>query len=861
MTLKSKVLSIALIFGLSKILSAQVTPRQIPCFELTNSNKSEWENKTFESFCSETEGNLTMNYNVDGGIIANDKITLNAGATVSSSGGNFTAEILQNNDISDVAWFQPNNTPGIVKQYEKLELGIDLSDYVEEQISTGNLNPYSEDDIDLKAIFYRPKPYSYTYYHTTDSYTQSAFYYKYAERNSDESGWDVADTEHDWRVRFAPDEIGTWTVVIFLYVNGVLTSEVKKIDFDCVESNKKGPVVISRDNPRFFNYRDSDETYFPVGHNLSFGNYESRDSVMIVGKWLDELIQSGGNLTNFWIAPWAWYPEWEKLGDYSNNHDVMSELDRLIEKCETHNVYFNLTLLSHKRFLYNDSQWFDWTQNPYRNELGLVKPIEFFTDETAKKYFKQRIRYIIARWGYSPNLAYYEIATEVDGVMGHAKQTEYPDPDDKVNDFYSDQNVRDVFKDWLIEMDAYIKSLKVNNRNYSNISYTSDINEKKDYDFESYSAFDVVDIVSIHAYKGEKYSNYIERFDSHSDALKKFKDKPLIQDEAGHTFPVVNLCTPMNYHNIIWSTSFMGGAGSSHHWYWIEIHPSGHYDEVAGVSKFFANETQLHKYKYMPGRWHDGSNSPLETARARHNSASIEVFTLTRDDKNKVLGWVHNNSYWWGNLYDTNPCIKQLIDDCPKRYDNSPDSICGYRFIQGALEPLTGAVGGEPRPEMKIQGLWPGVKYRIEWYYTNTTGAKAGWEQEDIANLAGTAKFVVPPTDDAHADWAFKIYQTFRKSGELSSGEDNAVETDITFEHIAITPNPTEDKILEIHTPDKDADYFQIIDVYGRLIDKVSLNKNTINTYKLPESITPGVYYLFLYKDEKVIYRQKQLVK
>ena len=56
-----------------------------------------------------------------------------------------------------------------------------------------------------------------------------------------------------------------------------------------------------------------------------------------------------------------------------------------------------------------------WVSNPYnaRNGGPCASPDDFWTDERARTLYKQRLRYILARWGHSPQVFAWEFWNEV----------------------------------------------------------------------------------------------------------------------------------------------------------------------------------------------------------------------------------------------------------------------------------------------------------------------------------------------------------------------------------------------------------------------------------------------------------------
>ena len=70
--------------------------------------------------------------------------------------------------------------------------------------------------------------------------------------------------------------------------------------------------------------------------------------------------------------------------------------------------------LSPARLLWDQAENIN-DENPYNVVRGgfLKEPVDFLTDVGARKLFKQKLRYIVARWGYITNLFSWEWWNEV----------------------------------------------------------------------------------------------------------------------------------------------------------------------------------------------------------------------------------------------------------------------------------------------------------------------------------------------------------------------------------------------------------------------------------------------------------------
>jgi hypothetical protein len=108
------------------------------------------------------------------------------------------------------------------------------------------------------------------------------------------------------------------------------------------------------------------------------------------------------------------------LGRYYEK--TASRLDEIMHDAGKKGVYIMLTLDYHGIFKPKLDRWGsndEWRRNPYNVDNGgpCNSPEDFFTNPEAKKIYKKRLRYLVARWGYSTNLACWEFWNEIDNVM------------------------------------------------------------------------------------------------------------------------------------------------------------------------------------------------------------------------------------------------------------------------------------------------------------------------------------------------------------------------------------------------------------------------------------------------------------
>ena len=132
------------------------------------------------------------------------------------------------------------------------------------------------------------------------------------------------------------------------------------------------------------------------------------------------------------------------IGRYSRL--TAERLDEILDAANRLGIYIMLVHDYHGIFKPRLDRWGsndEWKRNPYNTENGGPCDIqkEFFTDPVAKKFYKHRLRYMVARWGYSPNLAAWEFWNEIDNV---------------INRFDLDPK---IVAEWHREMAAYIREI------------------------------------------------------------------------------------------------------------------------------------------------------------------------------------------------------------------------------------------------------------------------------------------------------------------------------------------------------------------------------------------------------------------
>ena len=132
------------------------------------------------------------------------------------------------------------------------------------------------------------------------------------------------------------------------------------------------------------------------------------------------------------------------LGRYYET--TAQRLDHIISLAEQKGLYIMLAFDYHGIFTSDIDEWAsnaEWRTNPYNAANGgpCKTQTDFFTNAEARRLYKNRLRYLVARWGYSPALGVWEFWNEIDNVMDWQSIPEK------------------IIADWHAEMASYLKSI------------------------------------------------------------------------------------------------------------------------------------------------------------------------------------------------------------------------------------------------------------------------------------------------------------------------------------------------------------------------------------------------------------------
>ena len=296
--------------------------------------------------------------------------------------------------------------------YERLQLDVDLGATYD--------NPYDPDQVALDAVFTAPSG--------KEIVVPGFFMVSFRRRVADGAEIMVPEDNGRWKVRFAPAETGRYRWQLRLRDR---TGQVAggQGTFEAVAAQGHGFVRTSRADPHYFAFDDG-TGYFAVGHNLPI--YHTRGQ--LGSEAMRRFAAAGENFNRWWMSSSGLGIEWAgRLGWY--RQDTAARIDLTLDLAKELGLYYMMCMDTHQDFRQRG-----WEMNPFNAKNGgpCRTPADWFTGETARKLYKKRLRYTVARWGYSPNVLCWEFGNEFEGWANSPNEIKLP---------------------WHKEMAAYLRSI------------------------------------------------------------------------------------------------------------------------------------------------------------------------------------------------------------------------------------------------------------------------------------------------------------------------------------------------------------------------------------------------------------------
>lgn len=366
-----------------------------------------------------------------------------------------------------------------------------------------------------------------------------------------------------WRMRHTPAAPGQYAVVnVKLNRETAHEEKLEKKEWTVNGDPQPGFVRIDRGDKSRFVF-DSGGRYFPLGHNQAWHS----DKLPDIPEMFAKMKTANENWSRVWMNHWDgknldWPLDSKGSKPGAIDLTVAKKWDGIVQAAEKDGIYFQLCLQHHGQYSsvsgykYSNNNNANWEGNPYNVKNGgfLNSPDEFFTNPQARALTKRKLRYIVARWGYSPNILAWELFNEVEGTdAGNGKLW---------NDIAMWHREMALF---LRQFDGYQHLITTSA--YPGIPLDSPV-------------WETVDYIQQHAYP----SDIITALGTVPTNNGKRLEKPFFVGEFGPSG--LKDTEGIGLHNGLWASLMSGAAGAAQYWSWDEVENNDLYSHFQAAQSF-----------------------------------------------------------------------------------------------------------------------------------------------------------------------------------------------------------------------------------------------------------------------------------
>ncbi|MBN1257478.1 MAG: DUF5060 domain-containing protein, partial [Planctomycetes bacterium] len=490
-----------------------------------------------------------------------------------------------------------------VRQYDPFE----LSCWVNRPV----INPFDQEHIRIDAQITPPDG--------GDVITVPLFYYQdFLRHQEPPADRYTAAGPGIFKLRFTPRQSGTYHYR--LTANYTSLDEMPGVEeeyesrdysFEVTAGDQPGFIRRSKVDPLYFEYENG-SFYFPVGHNFRSPN-DLRDWEMILKKktappedrglniyedYLPKMAAAGEDLIEVWMSSWwlglEWNPRWKGyhgIGFY--NQENAWKLDALIALCEKYGIKVQIVIDNHGKASMKPQYDYEWYLSPYNitqqdSKLGnngfLRSPEQLFDlkqNPRVRKHYRNKLRYIAARWGFSTTIFSFEMWSELD-LIGQ--------PKNRHRNVYAHQNVRD----WHQEMIDYL-----NRMDHGRHVVTTHYSGKYHYVDRAMVRLPEIDFIACDGYRDANES-LIDLLLQTDNFARDFKKPYLITEFGGKWNAAEPNILEGDLHAGLWVSWMSQAAGTPLFWWFEHIERADLYHHYNAFAKFIEGEDKRRGEEQKP---------------------------------------------------------------------------------------------------------------------------------------------------------------------------------------------------------------------------------------------------------------------
>ncbi|MFM1931087.1 MAG: hypothetical protein RL226_390, partial [Bacteroidota bacterium] len=360
------------------------------------------------------------------------------------------------------------------------------------------------------------------------------------------------------------------------------------------------------------------------------------------------------------------------------------EFDRFIELAEDIDIKVDWCMQVHYS-LEDDGDYglymWDWDANDlgqqegwgpnqgycYKTQLGLPEVIDFFSDPVAISNYKKKLRYNIARWGYSTAISNIELFSEINNAGEK-------DSNDKRR-YINDMQFRTEVFNWQLCMAQYIKEDLMHTQHVLSSSYGGYPN---DFSGNPYAAWDGENVVGFNCFinpcQDEPAETYLVRGpdltytenpyldvycqSAYSVSLYNYQNdgrfirhapKPFVFSEIGASDDYFICSRPVNNIRTLLISPFTGAAGAGFNWDNYTNPNHDHWYLYENVVNFFEglhlNSESYEPWSRLRGHYFGNCNDPNLTREDGYTTVYYLKAGSNETNDIRMIGCVVNNLY------------------------------------------------------------------------------------------------------------------------------------------------------------------------------------------------------------------------
>lgn len=580
---------------------------------------------------------------------------------------------------------------------------------IEFEIQGGTGNPYSPDDYDVTIELIDA---------AGEKQSHPAFYcaghqivFNYGHESVRATGKDR------WIVRWTPQHAGrySWTLIAL---------SAKKVarqtgSLTVLPAEAKGFVRISQSDPRYFETADGN-FFYPLGHHLRSPKdqrwqppekltaaQETHKTLKYEG-WFEKMQAHGENCCELWMSPWSLGLEWSPthpgyagIGYYNQIH--AAQMDRIIELAEKHGIYIVLYTMNHGQLsTVIDAEW---DRSPWNHDAqngNRVTPQAVLKREDFRRSEEHRLRYILARWGYSPALMGLVLCSEIEWIDPYLGRQAAARAQTRFGAAIHTQSIPAdpvMVEDWLARLAEFVKQSDIHglpvtvhrNRMERDESTWS----RPQFDLVLSNAYDSqLQSSSITNALGRPANGIADGIVGWSRHFSMQSSKPrLVAEWGGHHIRNSPNTLAAQLHVGIWSMAMTDLSGVMGFWWWNEIDQTDMYHHFAALARFLqGRDLRQREFRCEEARvlrsWQSTGGEELVVAnKVIHPVRSGTILF----DSNEAYIYVYHDSI---NSARTNIPLSypSLFPEATGCYIELPQGLMDGRYEVEFWDPLSGAL-------------------------------------------------------------------------------------------------------------------------------------------------------------------------